>query len=379
MKKTPDTPTILTIVKAAKPVSAQGKTDKFGDRRVGDFAISLGQIYYMKFGREHKDGQVIELPASLTDNFVAVIVEEIIFDDGVKQETAFIVEGKQKTGPLLPPLTITTTQYTAMQWPLKHWGARAIVEADQATPRLLANAILKLSGDIPMTTIYQHTGWRLFDQQWQYLSGSGAIGAEGLNPEVRVELGDGNMSRYSFPAPIEEPRQIARALLDLLTVAPTNMAVGVSLLCCAVRAVLGECLPNDFALFFAGQTGSQKSECAALAQACFGDFNARTFAANFTDTESDLECKAFQAKDAVLVVDDFAPSVSQVETNKLHAKAERLFRGAGNQAGRGLRNADMTGKAAYYPRCLLMTTGEDLPKGASLLGRLLIVLAPIEN
>jgi hypothetical protein len=373
MKKTPDTPTILTVIKSAQPVTPQGQIEKFGDRRIGDFAISLGQIYFIKRGQDHKDGKLNELPTPLTDNFVALIVEEIIFDDGAQLETAFMIEGKHKTGSLLPQLTITTTQYMAMQWPLKHWGARAIVEADQATPRRLANAILKLSGDIPITTIHQYTGWRLFEQEWQFLSNSGALGAEGLNPEIRVDLGNGNMSRYSLPAPAEEPRQIAGAFFNLLTIAPTNKAVGVSLLCCAVRAVLGECLPIDFSLFFFGQTGSYKSESVALIQAFFGDFNARAFPANYTDTDSDLECKAHQAKDTVLVVDDFSPSVSQVETNKLHSKAERLFRGAGNQAGRGRRNADMTGKAAYYPRCLLVTTGEDLPKGASLLGRLLII------
>lgn len=140
-----------------------------------------------------------------------------------------------------------------------------------------------------------------------------------------------------------------------------------------IRAVLGECLPTDFALFLAGQSGAQKSECAALAQACFGDFNARTFPANFNDTESDLEHKSHQCKDAVFVVDDFAPSVSQVETNKLHAKAERLFRGAGNQSGRGRCNTDMSSKAAYFPRGMLIATGEDLPKSASLLSRLLII------
>lgn len=199
MKKPPDNP-ILTVIKGAQPVTHKGDIDKFADRRVGDFVISLGQIFFMRRGRDHKDGQVIELPTPLTDNFIALIAEQIILDDGIKQETAFVLEGKQKTGQLLPTLTIPATQYIAMQWPLKHWGARAIVEADQATPRRLANGILKLSGDIPITTVYQHTGWRLLNKQWYYLSNNGAIGAEGLNTEIRVELGEGHLQRYA-PSP----------------------------------------------------------------------------------------------------------------------------------------------------------------------------------
>ena len=178
MKETPDNP-ILSVIKSAQPVTKQGEIDKFADRRVGDFVISLGQIYFMRRGRDHKDGQLVELPTPLTHNFIALIAEQIFLDDGLKQETAFVVEGKHKTGLLLSMLTISAAQYIAMQWPLKHWGARAIVEANAATPRRLANGILLLSGDIPITTVYQHTGWRQINHNWYYLTGSGAIGAEG--------------------------------------------------------------------------------------------------------------------------------------------------------------------------------------------------------
>lgn len=378
MKTPPDNP-ILSLVQTAKPVNTEGKPDKWANRRAGNYLISDGRMYFMRQGRDSKKSendatpQINEIPTALTDNFIALIAEQIVLDDGAKQDTAFFLEGKQKNGALLPPLTISALQYQTMQWPLRHWGARAIVEADQATPRRLANAILKLSGDIPLTTVYQHTGWRKIDDAWRYLSASGAIGEDGLNPDIRIELGEGHLQRYALPAPADNPRQIAGALFRLLDIAPQNRAVGVSLFCGVIRAALGECLPIDFSLFLLGQTGSQKSECAALALGCFGDFNARTFPANFTDTENDLEHKAHQAKDAVFVVDDFAPSVNQQEANKLHSKAERLFRSVGNQAGRGRRNADMTGKPAYFPRGLLIATGEDIPKGASLLGRLLII------
>jgi hypothetical protein len=378
MKKPPDNP-ILTLVNTAQPVNAKGEPDRWANRREGDFSILNGRIYFMRKGRDTKNSngndapQINEIPTPLTDNFVSLIAEQIILDDGAKQENAFLIEGKHKNGQALPALTIPTTQYQAMQWPLRHWGARAIVEADQATPRRLANAILKLSGNIPITTVYQHTGWRKIEGEFHYLSGTGAINAEGLNSKIRIELGEGHMQRYSLPEPPTNPARLAANLFDLMWIAPDNPAVGVSLFCCVVRSVLGECLPIDFSLFLAGQSGSQKSELAALALACFGDFNARTFPANFTDTISDLEFKSHQVKDALLVVDDFAPGVNVVEANKAHVTLERLGRGAGNQGGRGRRNADMTGKASYYPRCMLVITGEEIGKGASLLGRMLII------
>ncbi|WP_235209229.1 hypothetical protein [Methylobacter sp. BBA5.1] len=57
----------------------------------------------------------------------------------------------------------------------------------------------------------------------------------------------------------------------------------------------------------------------------------------------------------------------------MYAKAERLIRNTGNQAGRGRRGSDMQAKAAPYNRSMTIITGEDLPKGQSLLGRLLIL------
>jgi hypothetical protein len=65
--------------------------------------------------------------------------------------------------------------------------------------------------------------------------------------------------------------------------------------------------------------------------------------------------------------------VNQAEAAKLYAKAERLIRNTGNQAGRGRRGADLQARPAPYNRSMTLITGEDLPKGQSLLGRLLVM------
>jgi len=372
MKKTPDNP-ILSIVKPAQPVNEKGQVDKFGDNQIGDFFTAEGSIWFLRDGRDTKNGTVNKIPTALTHNFIAMISEQIIQDDGARQETAFVIEGKQKNGPHLPTLTIPATQYQTMQWPIKHYGARGIVEANAATPRRLANAILILSGDIAITTVYQHTGWRKIDDQWHYLSSSGAISGNGLNPDIRVDMGGGHMNRYALPAPADDPRQAAKALFNLLTIANNNPVIGAALFCSVVRAALGECLAPDFSLFLAGQSGSFKSECAALAQSCYGEFNSRTLPANFSDSESDLEYKLHQAKDAILVIDDLAPAANMAEAHKQQAKCDKAFRGVGNGAGRGRRNTNMSAMANYSPRCMTVATGEDLPKGKSLLGRLLVI------
>jgi hypothetical protein len=61
-------------------------------------------------------------------------------------------------------------------------------------------------------------------------------------------------------------------------------------------------------VFLAGYTGSQKTELSAIDQAHFGaEFNGRNLPGNWSSTSNALEYQAFQAKDAILTVDDFAP------------------------------------------------------------------------
>ncbi len=65
------------------------------------------------------------------------------------------------------------------------------------------------------------------------------------------------------------------------------------------------------------------------------------------------------------------PRGSSLEIQRLQDKAERLFRGQGNHSGRGRLWADGTNRPEKYPRGIVVSTGEDLPKGQSLRARLL--------
>jgi hypothetical protein len=129
----------------------------------------------------------------------------------------------------------------------------------------------------------------------------------------------------------------------------------------------------DFSLFLAGRTGTFKTALAALCQQHFGAaMDASSLPANFASTANALEELAFSAKDALLVVDDFAPT-GGVGDKELHGIAERLFRAAGNHQGRSRMNGQRQLRASRPPRALLLATGEDVPRGHSLRARLLIL------
>ena len=258
------------------------------------------------------------------------------------------------------------------------WGTKIFVYPGPSKKDNLRAAIhlySKLDGDIKRRNVYGFCGWQKVNDEWLFLTGSGGITANGLIEDVQVDLGTGHMQRYTLPAPpkSQEVKEIISIIYDLMNICPSKPHIGRALLSAVARAPLGECQATDFAIFIHGLTGAKKSEIAAIALGFFGDFSARSFPANWSDTENDIEAKGFAAKDSLYVIDDFKPSVNSVESAKLHSKAERAVRGIGNQSARGRRTATMQSALAYYIRSMTLITGEDLPKGQSLLGRMLVL------
>jgi hypothetical protein len=358
--------------------SGSGGAGKSAEQRFGDYAIIGGAFHQIKAVRTGADGQgFVEIPLC---DFICKITEEVTHDDGLHDQAFLRVEGKRKDSLALPLVDVPASKFYSTQanWVNEAYGTLAFVFPGASKRDNLRAAIhlySTLAGDVPRRHVFKFTGWKQNGSAWQYLTGSGAIGADGLRQDVQVELGQGHMSRYRMPPSLESEAVKAAAgrVWDLLAICPGKRQIGAALLAAVARAPLGECLPIDFAIFIHGMTGAKKSAITAIPLAFFGDFNARRFPANFTDTDNDIEVKAFQAKDGVFVVDDFKPSVNQSEAAKLHAKAERLIRNTGNQAGRGRRGSELQAKAAPYNRSMTFITGEDLPKGQSLLGRLLIL------
>src|SRR5262249_38265924 len=137
------------------------------------------------------------------------------------------------------------------------------------------------------------------------------------------------------------------------------------------RAPLGS---GDFSVFLAGPTGVFKSELAAIAQQHFGrGMDARHLPANWASTGNALEGIAFSAKDCLLTVDDFAPSGTSADVHRVHREAERLFRAQGNNQGRHRMSSDISLRAERPPRGLILSTGEDIPRGHSIRARLAVV------
>jgi len=120
--------------------------------------------------------------------------------------------------------------------------------------------------------------------------------------------------------------------------------------------------------------GSVKSELAALVQQHYGPgLDARHLPGSWRSTDNGLEGLLFSAKDAVTVVDDFAPCGGPHDIARWHQRADRIVRAQGNNAGRGRMRADGTLRPPKPPRGMVLSTGEEIPKGQSLRTRMLIL------
>jgi hypothetical protein len=265
---------------------------------------------------------------------------------------------------------IAAARFLAMLWPLEHLGADALVYPGLSIKDHARTAIQTLSKSAVRRVVFRHTGWRDIGGQMVYLHAGGAIGADGPVPGIEVRL-PRDLERFVLPAPPTGPALMAAidATLLLLRIAPERITI--PLLATVFRAVLGE---TDFALHLAGPTGSGKTELAAAAQMHFGaGMNSRALPASWSSTGNVLEMLAFFAKDALLVVDDFAPSGSPADILRMHREAERLFRAQGNASGRQRLTREGGVRAGRPPRGLVLSTGEELPNGHSIRARALVI------
>jgi hypothetical protein len=334
----------------------------------GAYRIVAGRVVHV---RPTPQGPV-EVPLA---NWSGRIVEEVVNDDGAERRITFAVEGALADGTPLTRAEVAADSFAWMRWPVEVWGTRAVVLAGASTADHLRVALQLLSGEVPRRTVYGHVGWREVGGRWCYLHGSGAIGADGPAAGVEVSLPD-PLTGFTLPVPPtgEALAAAARASLALLEgLAPARIAM--PLLAAVWRAVLGQAAGAiDLSLYLVGPHGAGKSEVAALAQQHFGPgLDARHLPGNWASTANSLEGLAFHAKDALLVVDDYAPRGAVGDRQRLEGAADRLLRAQGNHSGRQRMRADGSLRPNRPPRGLILCTGEDLPAGQSLRGRLLVL------
>ncbi len=310
-----------------------------------------------------RDGQLV------LANFTARIVGDVIVDDGVSSERVHRLEALCEDGG--HAFELSSTELGRMDWILQRLGAGAILYPHRDAQRHLLAAIQTNSPrPVPEQRIYAHTGWREIAGQRVFLHAGGAIGAEGVMPELGARLPEG-LGALRLPAPVSG-QELVRAVRDTLSFVELGAEqVVLPLFCLPWRAVMGSA---DYTLALVGPTGTFKTAAAALVQQYFGaDAGADSLPAGWSSTANALEILQFILKDFVVVVDDFAPTGTPADIARLHQAADRVVRGAGNRTGRSRLDRSAALRPGHPPRGSMLMTGEDVPRGASLQARMLVL------
>ncbi len=299
---------------------------------------------------------VIELPLT---NFTATIVCDLVRDDGAETARSFEIEATLHGRP--SRFAVAATEFATMTWATKELGGRALVHPGAGTKDHTRFAVQWLSSAYQTRHVYTHVGWRECDGQPVYLHAGGALDPDGLRTDIECDPGE--LGRFMLPAPGDP-----KASLQLLELA--RLEATAPLLALIYRAPLG---PSDITMHLAGPTGVFKSELAALAQQHWAPTMDARHLIGWHSTANSLEAAAFVAKDALLVVDDYAPQGTQSDVARMQREAARLIRAQGNRAGRGRLRPDGTMRPTKPPRCTLLSTGEDTPGGQSIRARMMVL------
>ena len=311
-------------------------------------------------------------------NFWARISHELMVDDGLNPPTVrYSLEGGLATGQSLPPIQVEARSFGKLDWVPDNWGMRPIITLPPGKSYLLARAIQEVSMEsVQRESLYTFTGWSEQEGQRGFLSASGILSVDGLNAQIRVDLGANNLRHYALPKPPVDLQASIRASLDFLFLGPRKVTA--PLWAAMYAAPLTSLRPLNAVLSVYGTTQSGKSTLAHLALTHFGagfiqgrDYHAPI---DWTSTVTAIEAAMFLAKDVPLVIDDFAPQFSSLaEAHAMHKKAHYVVRSVGNRSARGRSRADLSQQNTRFPRGLVIMTAENPLIGQSIVGRMLYV------
>lgn len=295
--------------------------------------------------------------------FTAMVTEVLEQDDGVSVTKYLRIDGWKANGRRLAPVNVKADAYKRMDWVEAAWDVSATILPGNSQRDKVRYVVMEANADhVQRVTEYTHTGWRKVGRKWCYLYEGGAVGTD----DVRVKIQSG-LERYCLDTGYDDryepgdmtmvsmlsdviPRKISVPMLGFTFLAPLRDALH--------RA---GCAPA-FLMFLRGGTGIGKSTISSLWLNFFGrGFNEGEQVATYKDTMNSIRKKAFILKDMVLAIDDYHPSGTIQDKRNMDGIAQMLVRSFGDLAGRDRASAEGGLAGTPPPRCLGITSGEDVP------------------
>lgn len=323
----------------------------------GNYTVKDGCHCRLQYNQKTEDYDTIPLCS-----FTAEITDEFLTDNGAELRRWIRISGKTCSGHPLPPVDIEGTKFDAMNWLTEKWGTDASLVPGNMIKEHVRAAILANSPLIAKKHMYTHTGWLDIDGSRVFLTEEGALGGGSIMVDQDPRLKD-----YRITKPDMDAAEAFRGSLEFLDVSSKDSTV--PLWAAMYLAPLTSVLEPTFTLWCIGPSGTFKSTISALALCHYGNFNYKRLPTSWDTTANRLEYLLFLAKDVPVVVDDYAPAPDVNSQRQLDALVNRTVRNMGNRQTRGRLHSAGVAQADYFPRALLISSGEQLPGGHSISAR----------
>jgi hypothetical protein len=318
---------------------------------------------------EGKNGQIIPIVLS---NFSARITEQVERHERGEVRRQYRVEAIHSDGSRAEAL-VDAEDFDAMGWVPAQLGAKWAIAAGRGMRDHVRAAIQLLShrDGIGRRTVHTSTGWVEHEGRPLYLHAGGAIGADGPDASISVDITRA-LAQYRLPDPPKdraEVRAMIRAVLDLLDLAqpgrPGSAAAAAIVTTAPLRAVLG---PFDATPHFSGCSGSRKTSLGRLALQFFSSTVRKDdrAPAAWRSTAGALQRYAFDCKDCLLFIDELTG-------DQAVAAATEFVQCQGNLKARDRMDTGFGIAPSLDPRGSVLSTGEADPTRQSALGRMLTV------
>ena len=312
--------------------------------------------------------------AKTISNFIPFITKKITYTNGNGSNFKYKIKAiNLDTKEELQEIIISKEQYESFRFVIgSEWEGEAVVEGNN---NILLRQVCEILSKYTMEkeTIYTNTGFERIDNKLVYLYHNGCIG---FNKNIKADLTADTLEQYCFTNKKFDEKVALNESLKMLNLADKKVAVpllAVTYLSPLISILEDVGIFADFILYLLGPSGTRKSSISAVALSHFGNkFQRNNFPMNFRSTINNLEKKAFELKDTLVVLDDLNPQTASNDKAKVFEEAIGLY---GDRVGRGrMKSNGQDLRKAYSARGTCIATGEFLPNiSLSRLARLMII------
>ena len=298
------------------------------------------------------------------------IIEE--FQDEIKISTKYRCKIILNNGELME-VSVPGTQIHNLNWIIEKSGGAAHFSTNKSARDEIAKQIHMWmdSGDVESITKYQQNGWKKIEGYWEYVIDSGVVGTQ-----IEKIIGD---ETHPF---LYDPTQVAtqknfREVFGMLDICK-DRTITTALFLFTHMGILTKLfeiakVPVKGMLAVIGPTNSRKTSLALCMTKTFCRDDIFTPEISFESTLGGIEVETSRHADSVVVIDDFHPSMTKKNQNKMNDLLEFVVRRYGDRTvKKRMTDFAPNGNAGKYGiKGLAVITGEDIGGVQSSLTRIL--------